>query len=480
MKYFLPTICALFLCAAPAAGAELKGVAISPFAAKGGADAAMAEGLTALLQQELAGAPCVRIVAEDIVADLARQQGLEQACGTESCQIDLATQAQADFLVRGELARVGTAYALTGYLIDLKTQKTESNERVIVTGDNALVGASIELASKLRPALGCPGDERPAAPAVTPAAKAPAGSPEKPGSLFAALTGARSDEAPAMPEVPERDPHAPSEEAARINGFLAVDSYEFTAWMSDEEDQAVWDLRVKEEKQIAVASEGRLYHGARQWRKKYRPSPNVQLWFYSYRGMTGSDFADKDTRYRAKGYYLTQHQTFSDERSVERHQATWIKLDLSALPPVPDERPAPRHVAMLEIEELKTGFGTAAQAGDAISVHVTATLADGTLIADTRADGKPMKVHLGEDSPDAWNEGVAGMKSGGKRRLYVPVTAEDVAQMMNLPQLASGAAPRPVADAILERQNTGASLTYEIELLGVVRSAPESRVSERR
>ena len=105
-----------------------RGVAVYPFAAKGGADGALAEGLTAVFTGKLAASPCVRIVAEDIIRDLARQQGLEQACGTEECQIDLASQAKADVLIRGDLARVGETYVLTAIAVDLASKQTLLSE----------------------------------------------------------------------------------------------------------------------------------------------------------------------------------------------------------------------------------------------------------------------------------------------------------------------------------------------------------------
>lgn len=113
-----------------AAAGDLRGVAVYPFAAKGGADGALAEGLTAVFTNELASAQCVRIVAEDIVRDLAKQQGLEQSCGTETCQIDLARQAKADYLVRGDLAKVGDTYVLATIVVELASKRTLQSPRV--------------------------------------------------------------------------------------------------------------------------------------------------------------------------------------------------------------------------------------------------------------------------------------------------------------------------------------------------------------
>ncbi len=109
---------------------QVHGVAVYPFAAKGGADGSLAEGLSAVFSNEIAAAPCVRIVAEDIIRDLARQQGMEQQCGTESCQIDLAQQAKADILVRGDLAKIGDSFVLTALVVDIVSKQTLLTDKV--------------------------------------------------------------------------------------------------------------------------------------------------------------------------------------------------------------------------------------------------------------------------------------------------------------------------------------------------------------
>lgn len=110
-----------------------KGVAVYPFGAKGGASPAVAEGLTALFINEIANVDGVRVVAEDIIEDLARQLGLEQACGTASCQIDLAKQVQAEYLVRGDLTQVGQSYFLTALVIKIESNETVFSEKIEAT-----------------------------------------------------------------------------------------------------------------------------------------------------------------------------------------------------------------------------------------------------------------------------------------------------------------------------------------------------------
>lgn len=125
-----------------------QGVAIYPFRASGGAEESFAEAITSLFGTSLSGqSKCVRIVGEDVIEDLAKQMALEQQCGTESCQIDLASAAKADFMVRGDLTKLGRKYYLTATLIDLVTKETlgtnkvESNESQIAEKADQLAGA---------------------------------------------------------------------------------------------------------------------------------------------------------------------------------------------------------------------------------------------------------------------------------------------------------------------------------------------------
>lgn len=75
----------------------------------------------------------------------------------------------------------------------------------------------------------------------------------------------------------------------------------------------------------------------------------------------------------------------------------------------------------LVIEELAIGTGATAIAGKKVSVHYTGWLADGTKFDSSKERGNPFIFPLGKGHViKGWDEGVAGMKVGGKRKLIVP------------------------------------------------------------
>jgi FKBP-type peptidyl-prolyl cis-trans isomerase len=79
----------------------------------------------------------------------------------------------------------------------------------------------------------------------------------------------------------------------------------------------------------------------------------------------------------------------------------------------------------LQYQDLKTGSGAAAEVGDVAILHFIGWLDDrggkGREIYDTHRRGEPVSFVIGTDRVmPAWNEGVIGMKPGGRRLLRVP------------------------------------------------------------
>ena len=108
----------------------------------------------------------------------------------------------------------------------------------------------------------------------------------------------------------------------------------------------------------------------------------------------------------------------------------------------------------LKYTDTKTGDGATAKAGNKVSVHYTGWLSDNGAKGkkfDSSVDrGQPFQFTLGAKQVIAgWDEGVAGMKVGGKRTLTIP------------PELGYGA--RGAGGAI----PPNATLIFDVELLQV-------------
>lgn len=78
-------------------------------------------------------------------------------------------------------------------------------------------------------------------------------------------------------------------------------------------------------------------------------------------------------------------------------------------------------VTELKIEDLEVGSGDEAVSGKEVTVHYTGTLTDGTKFDSSVDRGEPFTFSLGEGRViQGWDEGLLGMKVGGKRKLTIP------------------------------------------------------------
>ncbi len=74
-----------------------------------------------------------------------------------------------------------------------------------------------------------------------------------------------------------------------------------------------------------------------------------------------------------------------------------------------------------KIDDIKSGTGPEAKAGDTVSVHYTGTLIDGKKFDSSRDRGQPFSFPLGRGRViQGWDHGVAGMQVGGIRKLTIP------------------------------------------------------------
>ena len=75
----------------------------------------------------------------------------------------------------------------------------------------------------------------------------------------------------------------------------------------------------------------------------------------------------------------------------------------------------------LKYVDLKVGTGREAKPGNTVIVHYTGTLLNGEKFDSSLDSGKPFTFGLGRGQViPGWDEGVAGMKEGGVRKLLIP------------------------------------------------------------
>ena len=104
----------------------------------------------------------------------------------------------------------------------------------------------------------------------------------------------------------------------------------------------------------------------------------------------------------------------------------------------------------LKYEDLETGTGATAQSGQKAKVHYTGWLTSGQKFDSSKDRNDPFEFTLGAGQViKGWDEGVAGMKVGGRRKLTIPA---------NLGYGARGAA------GVIP---PNAELIFEVELLGL-------------
>lgn len=80
-------------------------------------------------------------------------------------------------------------------------------------------------------------------------------------------------------------------------------------------------------------------------------------------------------------------------------------------------------VTELKIEDIEIGTGDEAVTGKSITVHYTGTLTDGTKFDSSVDRNEPFIFNLGAGQViQGWDQGFAGMKVGGKRKLTIPAS----------------------------------------------------------
>jgi len=104
----------------------------------------------------------------------------------------------------------------------------------------------------------------------------------------------------------------------------------------------------------------------------------------------------------------------------------------------------------LRYADVKVGSGPSPKKGQVVSVHYTGWLTDGTEFDSSLNSGDEFRFELGMGKViPGWDEGIATMKVGGKRRLFIP------------PDLGYG------QDGYPPMIPSQATLWFEVELLGI-------------
>jgi FKBP-type peptidyl-prolyl cis-trans isomerase FkpA len=104
----------------------------------------------------------------------------------------------------------------------------------------------------------------------------------------------------------------------------------------------------------------------------------------------------------------------------------------------------------LKYLDVQAGTGATAQPGQKAKVHYTGWLTSGQKFDSSLDRKEPFEFTLGAGMViKGWDEGVAGMKVGGKRKLVIPA--------------ALGYGPRGAGSVI----PPNAELVFEVELLGL-------------
>ena len=105
----------------------------------------------------------------------------------------------------------------------------------------------------------------------------------------------------------------------------------------------------------------------------------------------------------------------------------------------------------LQIEDLKVGTGPEAKAGDTISVNYIGALENGAVFDASEKHGGPATFQIGVGQLiKGWDQGIPGMRVGGKRKLIVP------------PSLGYGS--QNVGNGLIPPNST---LVFEVELMAV-------------
>jgi peptidylprolyl isomerase len=122
-----------------------------------------------------------------------------------------------------------------------------------------------------------------------------------------------------------------------------------------------------------------------------------------------------------------------------------------ALPPFKSSGKVQKTASGLQYDDMTVGTGAVPKPGQYVQVHYVGTLENGTKFDASYDRGEPIEFPLGQGNViKGWDEGIATMKVGGRRKLIIPG------------DLAYGASPPPGAPI-----PPNAVLLCDVTLVGV-------------
>jgi len=163
---------------------------------------------------------------------------------------------------------------------------------------------------------------------------------------------------------------------------------------------------------------------------------------------TSTSAATKPATTAKATVHHTPTKTAATGKPAVRKKAPVTKVDPNA--PTPVQGAGTTTPTGLQYWDIKQGTGATAAAGQKVEVQYTGWLTDGHKFDSSVGTGRNFAFMLGQGQViKGWDEGVAGMKVGGKRQLRIP------------PQLAYGDRGFPGAIP------AGSTLIFDVELMGV-------------
>ena len=152
----------------------------------------------------------------------------------------------------------------------------------------------------------------------------------------------------------------------------------------------------------------------------------------------------------------SEETTTEEEAAAGEETATEGEEAAAGIPEV--DGPITDTESGLRLVEIRAGEGRTPEPGDLVTMNIMGMLEDGTVFADTVAEGAPITATLTEaDLFPGWLEGVLLMKEGGKARLIIPpalafgtegaggVIPPDATITMDVELLTAVAPPTPTA-----------------------------------